>query len=335
MIVILATRHRGDTVISAPRIEEATQADIAALSALRIQMGWSHAADLLAAILDWSGSRIFVIREGELANLGGEFARRPAVVTIATAAPPLGVIGSVIVRPEYQRGGLGRVIMEHALNWLKREGARQIFLDATPAGRPLYRRLGFTDVTSSWYTRAPLEAIDRAALRALASGGAAARIVAADAEALPRLAALDRHAYGGARLGLLAALTRQANHGLLIAETAAGAPLGYVMTRPSDLKLEGLRVGPLVAHDDETAAALLAAILERTDTPPSGALIASVVGESPRALSLFRRIGAPPIEDDLVMRLDVPGVADAEAAEQASDDGVRAEAYALLAPMVF
>jgi GNAT superfamily N-acetyltransferase len=318
-------------VISAPRIEEATAADIAALSALRIQMGWSHATDLLAAILGWPGSRVFIIRDGELANLTGDPAQRPAVATIATAAPPLGVIGSVMVRPDYQRSGLGRIIMEHAVEWLRLQSARRIFLDATPAGRPLYRRLGFVDLTSSWYTRAPLATIDRTSLRMAAS--TVGRVVAADVEELPRLAALDRNAYGGDRLGLLAALTRQANHNLLIAEAADGAPLGYIMTRPSDLKLEGLRVGPLVAHDDETAAALLAAALDHPATPSTGALIASVVGESPRALAFFKRYGAPPIEDDLVMRLDVPTADDL--LNSMPDDGVRAQAYCLLAPMVF
>jgi GNAT superfamily N-acetyltransferase len=303
------------------------------LSALRIQMGWSHATDLLTAILGWSGSRVFVIRDGELANLSGALAQRPAVATIATAAPPLGVVGSVMVRPEYQRSGLGRVIMEHTLEWLKVHGARRIFLDATPAGRPLYRRLGFVDITSSWYTRAPLDSIDRASLRMAAAASTVARVVAADAEALPRLATLDRNAYGGDRLGLLAAMTRQANHGLLIAEAADGAPLGYIMTRPSDLKLEGLRIGPLVAHDNESAAALLAAALEHPATPPTGALIASVVGESPRALAFFKRYGAPPIEDDLVMRLNLP-VAD-DVLSASPDEGIRANTYCLLAPMVF
>jgi GNAT superfamily N-acetyltransferase len=325
-------------VIGAPRIEEAKNADIAAISIMRRQMNWSRASDLLQAIQRWPGGRIFIIREGELANVSGEAAQRPAVVTVAAATPPIGVIGSVMVSPAFQRGGLGRIIMEHALDWLKLQGARQVYLDATPAGRPLYRRLGFVDGASSWYTRAPLATLDRAALRALAADGAPARVIKVGVKvgvaALSRLAALDRRAFGGDRLGLLTEMARQENHNLLIAERADGAPLGYLMARVPEPPLEGVRIGPLVAHNDATAAALLSAVLEREHAPQTGAFIASIAGDNPRALALFKNFGATPIEDDLIMRLDLLAMGNG-APEPPRDDGTRASAYCWLAPMVF
>lgn len=317
----------------APRIEEATEADIAALGELRHMMDWSRGIDLLTAIQDWDGGRIFIIRAGELASLTGEAARIPVAATVAIAAPPVGVIGNVVVRPEYQRGGLGRLLMEHALAWLGSRGARQVSLDASAAGRPLYRRLGFTDVTSSWYTRAPLATLDRAALRRLAESGNVARIVSGSGESAPRIARLDRAAFGGARVGLLRQLVSQPNHSLLIAEDAESEPLGYLITRPPEPPLSGARIGPLVARDPGVAAKLLAHVVERTDA--SGALIASIAGDNPRALALFRAIDATPVEDDLIMRLDLPSAPASPEPARASDSGERPNVYCWLSPMVF
>ncbi|HEU0025823.1 MAG TPA: GNAT family N-acetyltransferase [Ktedonobacterales bacterium] len=327
-------------MIGAPLIEEATTADIEALGRLRHQMNWSRSEELLGAILRWRGGRIFVIRAGELSAATGEAAARPAAAIVVTAAPPIGVIGSVMVRPEFQRAGLGRAIMEHSLTWLTREGVRRVYLDATPAGRPLYRRLGFVDIASSWYTRSWQTAINMDALRSLARSGKIARVTAVTAvgaEGLPRIAALDQLAYGGDRLDLLDQLARLAGNDLLIAESADGAALGYLMTRPPESPVKGMRVGPLVASDDATAAALLAAALEREGPPESRILSATIAGDNPRALALFDTIGAAPIEDDLIMRLDFPGAPGdgATPVESELDGAQRPRVYCWLAPMVF
>lgn len=324
-------------MIGAPLIEEATSADIETLGRLRHQMGWAQSADLLRAIERWRGGRIFIIRERELAAVTGEAGARPAVATVVTAAPPVGVIGSVMVRPEFQRGGLGRVIMEHSLAWLEREGVRHVYLDATPAGRPLYRRLGFVDVASSWYTHPPQTALDLDLLRSLAKKGDVARVIWAGANALPRVAALDQRAFGGDRFALLDLLARVASHELLIAESADGAALGYLMTHPLEPPLEGLRIGPLVASDDATTAALLAHALEREGPPEGRILSASIAGDNPRALALFDTIGATPVEDDLIMRLDFPDAPGdgATPMERTPDGEERPRVYCWLAPMVF
>jgi GNAT superfamily N-acetyltransferase len=327
-------------VIGAPLIEEATSADIEALGRLRHQMDWSRSEDLLGAILRWRGGRVFVIREGELSAATGEAATRPAVAIVATTAPPVGVIGSVMVHPEFQRGGLGRAIMEHALAWLAREGARHVYLDATPAGRPLYRRLGFVDIASSWYARSWQAALNRDALRSLALRGNVARVIPLGADELARVAALDRAAFGGDRLGLLDQLARIAGNNVLAAESADGAALGYLITRPPESPMKGVRVGPLVASDDVAAAALLAAALEREGPPEGRILSATIAGDNPRALALFDIIGATPIEDDLIMRLDLPGASGDGVSPPAKSapDGAGAQrprVYCWLAPMVF
>jgi GNAT superfamily N-acetyltransferase len=324
--------YREEIMTSAPRIEEATEADIAALSELRHMMDWSRGIDLLTAIQGWEGGRIFIIRAGELASLTGEAARLPGAATVAIATPPVGVIGNVVVRPEYQRGGMGRMLMEHALDWLRSQGARQVSLDASAAGRSLYRRLGFTDVASSWYTRAPLASLEHAELRRRAEDADVADIVWGGVNSVARIAKLDRAAFGGARFGLLRQLMSQPNHGILIGEDAGGAPLGYLMTRPPEPPLTGARIGPLVARSSAVAAALLSHVIERADA--TGALIASIAGANPCALALFHAIGATPVEDDIIMRLDLTGAPNDPPAP-ADDDTTHAQAYCWLSPMVF
>lgn len=323
----------GQQVISAPRIELATRADVASLAGMRHAQGWSRSADLLEALLSWPGGRVFVIRERDLTGAEGAEGARIAVATVASVAPPVGVIGSVITRPEFQRRGLGRLIMAHALDWLARAGAHTVSLDATLAGRPLYRGLGFVEGASSWYARTPLVGLDRGALSALA-GATPPEVVAAGAEVLPTIAGLDRAGHGGDRLGLLERLLRMDGHGLLIAAGADGAPTGYLMTRPPEPPLTGTRVGPLIARDDASAAALLAAAYDRASFTPNAALTASIAGDNPDALALFATFGATPVEDDLIMRVDLPGAPD-EASAARDDGATQARAYCWLAPMVF
>jgi len=62
----------------------------------------------------------------------------------------LALIGIVLVLPECRGKGIGRGLMEHALEWLERRGIRQVKLDATDMGRPLYAKLGF-------YVEQPIE----------------------------------------------------------------------------------------------------------------------------------------------------------------------------------
>ena len=50
---------------------------------------------------------------------------------------------NVYTDPEYRRRGIARRLMEVILAWCRREGFANVFLHASPEGRPLYERLGF------------------------------------------------------------------------------------------------------------------------------------------------------------------------------------------------
>lgn len=54
-----------------------------------------------------------------------------------------GLIVNVFVDPGYRRMGVARDLTLRALAWARDEGLASVVLHASPAGRPLYERLGF------------------------------------------------------------------------------------------------------------------------------------------------------------------------------------------------
>lgn len=329
-------------MIAAPQIEVATLADLDAIARLRAELGWRRSDPLLRGVLEWERGRIFVVRAGSLVPAHGAAAREPAATTSVIAAGPVGVIGNVGVRPEFQRRGLGRLLMTHALSWQRAEGVRSVWLDATPAGRPLYRTLGFVDMSTSWYTFAPLRDLHIDKLAALAG---AYEVEQAPADALAGIAALDQEAFGGDRLGLLHTLAQQDSGALYIAydhEEGSRSPVGYALTLRMEQPTQGLRLGPLVAINNAVAAALTLAIVkaERSHSPTqfaSGASFITVGGGAPGERAFFDYIGATTIDDDLVMRLAMnpsDGHSGATVASEERKEG-RPSVYCWIAPMLF
>ncbi|GAB3626801.1 N-acetyltransferase GCN5 [Pandoraea terrae] len=109
-----------------------TEADIAAAHQLSSAFRWPHKPD------DWR----FVARNGAgfVAQDGGQ--------VVGTAlywqyGDDRGSLGMVIVAPDQQGRGIGRALMEKLLDRL---GDRLTILHATPAGQPLYEKLGFRAV---------------------------------------------------------------------------------------------------------------------------------------------------------------------------------------------
>ncbi len=295
-------------MIAAPRIELATPADLDALAEMRVELGWHRNEPILASALTWERGRIFVVRAGSL-EASFEEADRLAATTSAIAAGPTGVIGNVGVRPEFRRLGLGKLLTANAVEWLRSQGVRTAWLDATASGRPLYQKLGFTETTESWVVHMPMRKFDTQSMESLAAGIVAE---AAPPEMVNNIAHLDLIAFGGDRGGLLRTLAHQPGSMLLVAHRAdddAKQPLGYALTRRFESPYTGTRVGPMVASDDNVSAALvLAAIRAETqrsvaDVASGAAFFSAGGGEMPHARAFFDSIGAETEDDDIVMRL--------------------------------
>ena len=328
-------------------IEAATAADLEALGRERVKQGWHPSLPLMSAILDWEqGGRVFVLREGALGETGlaptgggSAMPAAPVATTSAIAAGPVGVVGNVMVREDYRRRGLGRVIMDAAVEWMRARGVRGVLLDATPAGRPLYAGMGFYGVERSYYAWGLLRELDRTALRRLATGHAAHRVPSSD---LPRVATLDEQAFGGDRLPLISSLLREPGATLYLAQDFGGTPTGFLVARPVEVPRAGLRVGPWVAREPAAAAALLDAALGaselwRDELPATHddewRIALNLPESSSDSHNLLRAIGVRVEVDDLVMRLDLTAPAPLVSLPPlaAHPDWV----YAWIAPMVF
>jgi len=113
----------------APTYRAFESTDIIAAHALSLAVGWPHRAE------DWQS--MFAAGSGFVAQDDGEVIGTALYWKCGTDR---GTLGLVIVSPEAQGRGIGRQLMELVLEAL---GNRVTFLHATPAGKPLYERLGF------------------------------------------------------------------------------------------------------------------------------------------------------------------------------------------------
>jgi ribosomal protein S18 acetylase RimI-like enzyme len=166
-------------------------------------------------------------------------------------------ISMVLVTGEQRRRGLATQLLRLAMADLA--AARLVpVLDATPDGRAVYRRLGFQD---SWEFQRYRRAERRAgAPPALAADVTIAPIADQDwAEAC----AYDAAAFGAAREPLLADLCKRMPPAALVARRN-GRIVGLLLGRDGRIAAQ---LGPLIAHDDAVACALLCQAIDALDGP--------------------------------------------------------------------
>jgi GNAT superfamily N-acetyltransferase len=226
-----------------PAIFPLTEADLAGALALVRECGWNQVA------ADWQ----LFLRQGAAFCV-----RAPEGGLAATAAilpyEGFGWISMVLVGLAHRRQGLATRLLQEAIADLRHRGLVPV-LDATPAGRAVYRQLGFVDgvAITRWRRTAsssePLAA--RVSVTPLAEG---------DWDAI---AALDAQAFGADRLPLLRALAAR-SRGFACVARDGDRLAGYLLGRDGRLATQ---LGPIVAADAATGRALFAHALERIDTP--------------------------------------------------------------------
>jgi len=213
-----------------------TAEDIPAGLRLCRQSGWNQTAR------DWAQ---FLA----VAPHGARVAVRDGSVIGSVATLPyedrFGWIGMVLVDPAERGHGVGTRLLEEGLALLSDTCAR---LDATPAGRPLYAKLGFR------------EEYGLARMQRHAGSGAppsARRVRAMAAADLAAVGTFDREVFGADRSAMLRWLLEGAPEYARVIEDA-GAVAGYSFGRHG---FDFEHVGPLIARDRERAAELAAACL--------------------------------------------------------------------------
>ncbi|MEV7194929.1 GNAT family N-acetyltransferase [Streptomyces sp. NPDC093510] len=164
--------------------------------------------------------------------------------------PALAAIGMVLVAERYARQGVGRRLMQYAV---EEAATTPLTLHATPTGRLLYEQLGFKVIG-----RAEMVAGRFAAVGPLPD--VATR--PATAEDLGAILQLDIEVFGQDRMHVITRLPAFTDQ-LRVAE-ADGEIVGYAGAWPN---METHVVGPLVARDTETAKALIASLGAGTERP--------------------------------------------------------------------
>jgi GNAT superfamily N-acetyltransferase len=208
--------------------------DVAGALELSQEAGWNQTAE------DWS----LVIRLGRAFAVPGPDGS-PIATGLAVPYPSaLGWIGMVIVHGPYRRRGLASRLMERSIAELL-ERDLVPFLDATPAGQPVYERMGFR----------PVQALTRWRGQGGGWGEALPSV-----EHVDEIAQLDRLAFGADRSAVLADLLgrREARSW----RDPGGA--GYVLTRPGRT---ATYIGPSVARATDTALRLIESALAGISGP--------------------------------------------------------------------
>jgi GNAT superfamily N-acetyltransferase len=207
--------------------------DINALMRLKAAAGWNQIEQDWVNVMAVQPDGCWVEeQEGEVV----------ASTTAVCYGRDLAWIGMVLVDPRFRGRGLARGLMEHCLRWLERRGMRQVKLDATDMGRPLYEKLGFRE--------------ERVIERWGWSGKESAAPLTPPRASLPleRIAVLDRAGFGADRTRLLAQLIESfPGHGISEAD-------GFALGRPGS---NAYFAGPCIAPDAETARRLIAGVMDR------------------------------------------------------------------------
>lgn len=209
-------------------IVELRDGDVSDGLKLSAEAGWNQSADDWAMMLR-IGKGFGIRDEGQLVATG-----------LALPYPLLfGWVSMVLVTASHRRRGLATALLEHVIDHLKSRGLTPM-LDATPAGRPLYLRLGFHDIEPISRWRNP--------------GHSRKRQLPIRRLELDRMMDSDRDAFGADRSAILVDL--------------ASRPDSFAMSLPSAgflLSREGAtatQIGPVVADTPSEALALVEQAIE-------------------------------------------------------------------------
>jgi predicted N-acetyltransferase YhbS len=168
-----------------------------------------------------------------------------ATATTTTYGRELAWIGMVLVDPKHRQLGIATQLMHVALEYLAKVGVSAVKLDATPAGRSLYEKLGFKNesLIERW------EGIAGPRHRACPTLNRAVRCKAL---------LLDRNAFGADRSKLIETLIEEAYGAPLVTEAADGRLTGYTLARSGTA---AVYLGPLLATGMAAATTLLDGLL--------------------------------------------------------------------------
>jgi GNAT superfamily N-acetyltransferase len=243
-------------------------ADVEAALALERAMGWPRSRAEVA--------RRFAVAEGFLALDHEGAPAGSATIAIYRGvddAPGFAWVGGMAVLPERRGQGVARRLLEACLARADEARVASVGLDATELGRPLYEKMGFRAVG-----RTPKWARDAREAKAHPSGKHTVHPISLS-EAM-EIAAFDAPRFGAKRLPwLLATLHDEPWRAFMSRDRRTGDVTGFALGQER-------AIGPVVADDEEAAAALVSAC-ELAGSPP----VIVPLDASPRALATLSALG--------------------------------------------
>jgi hypothetical protein len=199
---------------------------------------------------DWT----FILTHGVVFGIKRD-GRLVATAGIMPYGSRFGWVCMVIVTAPERRRGLAEALLRECLDRLNMRGA-VAGLDATPAGREVYRKLGFCDVY-------PITRLERRGDGRQDSTEDGLPIHAMSADRLNAVADYDLPRFGEARAHLLSIWLQRVPQAAHYAATSSGIT-GFVLAREGR---EAMQIGPIVADDQKIALALLEASLKSISGP--------------------------------------------------------------------
>jgi GNAT superfamily N-acetyltransferase len=187
-------------------------------------------------------------------------------------------IGMVLVDPSYRNRGIGTSLLQRTIEYLDDAGIPTLKLDATPAGKPLYEKLGFI----SEYE------IDRWVLKRSVAHEPASSNTKLSPEHPANIFEHDLQAFGASRASLLSSLNDDAPDLTLIVQNSAEL-MGYAFGRRG---LFADHLGPWRSRDADTAKELLEKFLQRSSRET---VIVDALRSNPVAGELLRERGFSPV----------------------------------------
>lgn len=213
--------------------------DFAACLALAQDRGWPaeyRAWDLLFAF-------------GEVYGIDDPGGGLAAVIALARYGDRLANLGGLLVAHRHGRRGLGGLLMRYAT---ERAGTASVWLTATEYGRQMYEGLGFRVTGTCTRYAGHLRPDDQP--------GRWSR--EAEPSDLPEIVALDAEVFGARRTEVVAYLFAAAEQIRLV-----GGPAGVHGFAGVWRGVDGPVVGPVIAEDSDTAAALLSGLAPAIEGP--------------------------------------------------------------------
>jgi GNAT superfamily N-acetyltransferase len=246
-----------------------TKTDVPGGVRLNTIVGWNQTEADWERFLTTSPKGCFVMEDD------GKIAGTSATITYEGR---FAWIGMVLVDPDYRNRGIGTALLQRAVEYLDDAGVPTLKLDATPAGKPLYEKMGFVTEYE----------IDRWILKRSTPKHSAATTAAPSSEALAQAFDLDREIFGADRSALLRSLSEHAPD-LTFVERNLSHLSGYAFGRRG---LFADHLGPWMGREHDTAEILLKQFLQRS---PRGAIIIDALKSSKIAGELLREHGFSPV----------------------------------------